>query len=241
MIENFIGIVLRTIKYSDNLMIADIYTKSRGRVSFLLPVSHSKRAKVRSVLFQPLTMLSFLASYRMGKTMSRISDAQLYKSYTSIPYNIVKSSIALYLAEFLSLVLREEEGNGYIYDLIDNALTWFDFAQEGYADFHILFLLKLTLLLGIYPNVENYREGAYFDLAAGCLVYEHPLHGQFLSVEDTRNFVELMNMDFSSLHTFSLNRKARGEYLTLIHNYYRLHIPGFSEPKSADVLREFFS
>lgn len=241
MTEKFCGIVLRTIKYSDNLMVADIYTKSRGRVAFLVPVSRSKRSKVRSVLFQPLTMLSFSAPYRMGKTMSRISEVQLYKPYTSIPFDVVKSSVALYLAEFLSLVLHEEEGNSDIFNFIDNALTWFDLTQKGYTDFHILFLMRLTLLLGIYPNVENYRKGAYFDLAAGCLVYDHPLHGRFLSVEDTENFVEFMNMDFSSLHSFSLNRKARGEYLTLIHTYYRLHIPGFVEPKSVDVLREFFS
>ena len=38
MVEKFKGIVLRTLKYSDNLMIADIFTESRGRVSFLLPM-----------------------------------------------------------------------------------------------------------------------------------------------------------------------------------------------------------
>ena len=43
--------------------VADIFTESRGRVSFLLPVTHSKRSKVRSVLFQPLSILHFQAQY----------------------------------------------------------------------------------------------------------------------------------------------------------------------------------
>lgn len=241
MTENFTGIVLRTIKYSDNLIVADMYTRSHGRMAFLVPVSRSKRAKVRSVLFQPLAMLSFSATVKTSKSLGRISDAQIFKPYQSVYTDVVKASVVLYLAEFLSLVLREEEKNDAIFEFLLHSLSWLDIAQQGASDFHILFLMRLTLLLGIYPNVENYRQGAYFDLAAGCLVYERPLHEQFLTVEDTCNFVEFMGMDFSSLHTFALNREARGKYLTLIHNYYRLHIPGLPEPKSAAVLRDLFS
>ena len=74
MIEKFEGIVLRTLKYSDGLMIADIYTAQRGRMSFLVPVSHSKRTKVRSVLFQPLSMLTFTATVKAGRNLSRIGE-----------------------------------------------------------------------------------------------------------------------------------------------------------------------
>ncbi len=241
MTENFSGIVLRTIKYSDSLMIADMYTLSRGRMAFMLPVSRSKRAKVRSVLFQPLAILSFSATLKTSRSLGRISEAQILVPYRTVHCDVVKSAVVLYLAEFLSLVLREEEANGDIYDFLVSALSWLDVTHEGAADFHLLFLMRLTLLLGIYPNVENYRKGACFDLAAGCLVYDRPLHEQFLTPEDTCNFMEFMSKDFSSLPTFALNREARGKYLTLIHNYYRLHIPGLPEPKSAAVLRELFS
>lgn len=240
MTEKFCGIVLRTIKHSDSLMIADIYTQTHGRMSFLLPVSRSKRTKVRNVLFQPLAILSFTASCRNGKTLGRITDVQPFKPYLSIPYDILKSSVALYLAEFLTQALREEEGNEALFDFMLNALNWFDVAKVDYVDFHILFLMKLTLFIGIYPNVEDFVPGSYFDLSAGCIVHEQPFHGQYLSPEDTCNFIELLGYDFNSLHLSSLNRKARGEYLTLLQNYYRLHVPGFCELKSAEVLRELF-
>lgn len=240
MTENFCGIVLRTIKHSDSLMVADIYTQTHGRMSFLLPVSRSKRTKVRNVLFQPLTILSFTASCRKGKTLGRITDVQPFRPYVSIPYDVAKSSVALYLAEFLTQALREEEGNEALFNFMLNAFSWFDIAKEGYADFHILFLLKLTLFIGIYPNVEDFVPGSYFDLAAGCIVREQPFHGQYLSCDDTCNFIELLECDFNSTQGALSNRKARGEYLTLLQNYYRLHVPGFNELKSADVLRELF-
>ncbi len=240
MVEKFHGVVLRTIKYSDTLMIADIYTQSHGRMSFLVPISRSKKTKVRSVLFQPLSMLSFSAPYRRGKSLARLTDVAPYTLYSSIPYEITKSSVALYLAEFLSNVLREECENEALFTFIDYALNWFDEAKENYSDFHIVFLLQLTRYLGIFPNIENYKKGDYFDLDAGTLVSERPLHPQYLSSEDTYNFVSLLKVDFASLHTISLNRKVRGAYLTLLQNYYRLHIPDFPELKSTDVLRELF-
>ena len=42
---------------------------------FLVPVSRSRQSKVRSVLFQPLSMLTFMASYRKGNRPSYIHAA----------------------------------------------------------------------------------------------------------------------------------------------------------------------
>lgn len=240
MVEIITGIVLRTIKYSDNLMIVDMYTKERGRSSFIVPVSRSKRSKVRNVLFQPLSMLTFAASKGKGKGMQRISEVQPYLMYSTIPFDVVKSSVAIYLAEFLTAVLREEDENEALFAYLDYALSSFDGAVEAYADFHIVFLLQLTRFIGIYPNVEGASDKSFFDLAAGSIVDEYPLHAHYLLPEDTCNFIKLLNIDFNSMNTLSLNRKARGEYLALIQNYYSLHIPDFPAIKSADVLRELF-
>ena len=240
MVEIVTGIVLRTIKYSDNLMIADVFTKERGRASFLVPVSRGKRSRVRSVLFQPLSMLTFTVKDSRGKGLARLSDAHPYVMYQTLPYDVAKLSIAMYIAEFLVAVLREEGDSEALFAYLDYAFSFFDTMDSGYADFHIIFLLQLTRFLGIYPNVEEASPGACFDLIAGTLVDEHPLHAHYLSPEDTQNFIELLNIDFGSLQRLSLNRKARGEYLALIQNYYSLHFPDFPAIKSTDVLRELF-
>ena len=162
MIEKFEGVVLRTIKYSDNLMITDIYTRQQGRRAFLLPVTHSKKARVRNVLFQPLSMVSFTAPQRGTKRLVRITDAQPYMLYSSIPYDVVKSSIALYIAEVLTYALREEECDDALFTYIDRALVWFDAATEGYADFHLVFMAQLLRFLGIAPNLNNVAPNSYF-------------------------------------------------------------------------------
>ena len=118
MTEKFTGIVLRTLKYNDNLIIADIFTESHGRVSFLVPVSRSKSSKV---LFQPLSILTFQSSHKQGK-MSRLSDAHPYILYSSIPYDPYKSAIALYLSEFLTRALHEESDSASVFKFLEYSL-----------------------------------------------------------------------------------------------------------------------
>ena len=240
MVEKLEGIVLRTRKYSDGLMIADIYTAQYGRMSFLLPVSHSKRSKVRSVLFQPLSMLSFTATVKSGNNLSRIGEAQPAAMYSSVQNDVVKSSIALFLAELLTFALRESGRDESLYTFLDRSFTLFDHLEQGYADFHLVFMVQLLRFLGIYPNVDEFAQGCYFDLAQGCAVREHPLHPNFLLPEDAACFVGLLGVGYDSMHRLELNRKLRGEYLATLSLYYRLHIPEFPELRSAAVLRELF-
>ena len=240
MVEKFEGIVLRTLKYNDSLMIADIYTAQRGRMSFLVPVSHSKRSRVRSVLFQPLSMLSFTAAVKTGRTLSRIGEVQPYSMYSSINNDVVKSAIALYLAELLSHALREDGRDDSLFTFLDRSFTLFDNLEHGYADFHLVFMVQLLRFLGIYPNLENYTPGCYFDLAQGCATREHPLHPHFLLPDDALPFVNLLRTGYDSMHLLLLNRKLRGKYLATLSMYYQLHVPEFPELKSAAVLRELF-
>lgn len=240
MVEKFDGIVLRTLKYSDSLIIVDMYTRQRGRLSFLAPVSRSKKSRVKSVLFQPLSMLTIAASCRQGRQLSRINDVQPYSMYSSIPFNVVKSSIALFLSEVLVNALREEEADESLFVFLDRSFTLFDNLESGYADFHLVFMSQLLRFLGIFPNIEGYLPGAYLDLAQGCVVREHPLHPNFLMPQEAISFVNLLTIGYDSMHTLSLNREMRGVYLAFLTEYYRLHIPEFPPLKSLDILKELF-
>jgi DNA repair protein RecO (recombination protein O) len=240
MVEIFDGIVLRTLKYSDNLMIADMYTRQHGRHSFLVPVSSSGKGRARRVLFQPLSMLSFTANYKKGKQLPRISDAQPYMLYSTLQGDVVKSSIALYLSELLVYSLREEGEDEALFNFLDRSLTLFDSLENCYADFHLVFLAQLLRYIGIYPNIDGYATGAYLDLVQGCISREHPLHPNFLMPDATARFVTILRTGYESMHLLSLNRKLRGVYLAILTDYYRLHLPDFPQPKSLEILRELF-
>ena len=155
--ETFRGIVLRTVKYGDTSLIVDLFTESHGRMSFMASTSRAKRS-VRSVSFwQPLSMVEFSAELLPnGGKLPRPSDVRTYYNYIDLPFSPIKSTLALFLAEFLSAALREEKENTPLYRYIESSLQWLDLADSpaSIANFHLAFLMHLSRFIGIYPNLD---------------------------------------------------------------------------------------
>lgn len=241
MLQKTRGIVLRTLKYNDRSIIADVYTELSGRASFLVPVSRSRKSAVRSSLFQPLAFIEFEADYRPSSTLYRMKEARLFSPFTSIPYDPYKSAIALFLADFLCRAVREEAENHPLFAYLMHSVQWLDACERGFANFHLVFLMRLTRFLGLYPNLEEYRSGDYFDLLNACFTSLRPqLHTSFIRPAEAARLRQIMRMNYETMHLFPMNRDERNRCLAVIHDYYRLHLPSFPELKSIDVLRELF-
>ena len=99
MLQKTVGIVLHTLKYNDTSNIVDIYTRENGRASFLVSVPRSRKSAVKTVLFQPLSMIEFEADYRPMSNLYRIKEAKSWHPFRTLPYDPYKSSIAMFLAE----------------------------------------------------------------------------------------------------------------------------------------------
>lgn len=232
--------MLRTLKYNDNSLIVDVYTERCGRVSFIATIPKSKKARVKTLLLQPLTLLEMDFDERPGRNLQRIKDASPFCPFRSIPYEPIKTAIALFLAEFLYHALRSEVVNEPLFDYLVNSIELFDTCEEHYANFHLVFLMRLTLFLGIHPNVDVYHSGDYFDLAGGCFSGVKPLHAAFVKPEEAAHIDMLLRMNYETMHLFLLNGQQRMRCLEIINDYYRLHVPDFPMLKSLQVLREVF-
>ena len=242
--ETLRGIVLRIVKYGDTSMIVDLFTEGRGRQSFMASTARVKR-NVRSKSFwQPLSMVEFSAEMRPVGGMPRPADVRTYYNYTDLPFSPVKFTLALFLAEFLSAALREEKENQPLYRYIESSLQWLDLADDpaALANFHLAFLMHLSRFIGIYPNLEvNPNSQPYFDLLAGSYCDRQPPHAHFLQRQEAQALPVLFRMDYPTLHLFRLSRRERQRILQVLNEYYRLHVPGFPELKSLEVLQEFYS
>ena len=133
----FRGIVLRTVKYRDAELIVDIFTLSHGRLSFVTHVSHSSRKSSQGASFwRPLNLLEFEAELPgpSARRLPRPKDVRVYENYADIPYNPVKSMLALFLSEFLSNVLRDTQSDATLYNYIEYSLRWLDAADHHLAN-----------------------------------------------------------------------------------------------------------
>ena len=163
MLQKTVGIVLHVLKYNDTSNIVEMYTELSGRASFLVTVPRSKKATVKSVLFQPLALIEFEADYRPNTSLFRIKEAKSFSPFTSIPYDPFKSAIALFLAEFLYRAIREEAENRPLFAYLQHSILWLDTCKISFANFHLVFLMRLSRFLGLYPNLDDYHAGDYFD------------------------------------------------------------------------------
>ena len=241
MYQKVIGIVLRTLKYNDASNIVDIYTERNGRASFLVKIPRSRKSGVRSVLFQALALVELEAEIRPNSSLHRIREAKSLYPFSSLPYHPYKSSIAMFLAEFLCRALKEEDANESLCAYLVHSIRWLDGCGErSFAIFHLVFLMRLSRFLGVYPNVDNYTSGCYFDMINACFTPLLPKSGSYLEPEEASRIRLLLRMNYETMHLFGMTRVERNRCLSVINDYYRLHLPDFPTLKSLDVLKELF-
>ena len=234
------AIVLHSLKYGETRLIVDMFTRSQGRQSFIVSIPKSVKGKIKKQLFQPLTLLEIESDLRPKLQLQKLSDVRLASPFSSIPFDPNKLSISLFIAEFLYYALRSEQHNEPLFDYIVNSIQWLDAQTDRFANFHLVFLMRLSRFLGFYPNLEHYQSGDYFDLRESVFLSAPPVHREFLHPQEAEKIQLMMRMDFPTMHLFRMSHQERNRLLEVSLIYYRLHLPDFPELKSVSVLQELY-
>ena len=234
------AIVLHSIKYGETRLIVDMFTRNFGRQSFIVSIPKTPKGKIKKQFFQPLTLLEIETDIRQNLQLQKLGDVRLATPFTSIPFEPDKLAISLFVAEFLYYALRSEQRNELLYDYLEHSIMWLDGQQNSFANFHLVFLLRLTRFLGFYPNLDDYEDGDYFDLRESEFMRNPPVHKDFLHPEEAKKVQLMMRMDFPTMHLFRMSHEERNRLLEVALKYYRLHLPDFPEMKSIEVLKALY-
>ncbi len=234
------AIVLRALKYGESQMIIELFARATGRVSFFCHIPKSNKGKIKKQLFQPLTLLDIVFDYRPQASMQHFRDLRLAKPFVSVPFDAAKLSISLFLAEFLNYATRDEQQNEPLYDYIEDSLLWLDNVTDQFANFHLVFMMRLSRFIGFFPNLTADTSHGWFDLQNSIFTGTRPNHPDFLEPAEASRITLLMRMDYQNMHLFRLTRTERNRCTEIILHYYRLHVPGFPELKSLPVLQTLF-
>lgn len=234
------AIVLRTIKYGDASVVADLFTEELGRLSFMVRIPKSQKARVKKQFFQPLSVIEVDFDFRPRSGLQYLRDVRLSLPFASIPFDAVKLSLSLFLAEFIYYSTRDEQRNAGLFQYVENSISWLDAADHAFANFHLVFMMRFSRFIGFYPNLDDYVEGCFFDLRSASFCSKAPLHRDFLLPEEAERINTLMRMNYESMHLFRMNRLERNRITEIILNYYRQHVPNMPELQSFSVMRELF-
>ena len=165
MYETLHCIALRTIKYNDSRSILSAWSAERGYVSFAMPAGKGREAGRRRALTMPLAAFEGVCDVRPDREVMFIRDMKPMSVGMAMISDPAKLAMALFLAEVFEKILRNTQHDEII------SLTVFDTVSalnaagpRGVANFALWTLYRLTVPLGIEPDMSDWSPRALFDI-----------------------------------------------------------------------------
>ncbi len=235
------GIVFKTTSYSESSVVVQVFTEKFGLQSYLINGVKKPRAKIPVNILQPLHLLDMVVYYKPSGGIQRVSEVRQVPLFQSIPYDVVKSSLVMFLNEVLYKAVREESEDQVLFEFLFQSIELLDRMEKGLGNFHLYFLLHLTRFLGFYPDRTLENVADYFDLVEGSYTRVTPPHVSVLQPPHTAYWTAILGSSYDSLEKLRIPAEERRLLLGKVLDYYRLHIGGFGNIRSAEVLEEVLS
>ena len=231
------AIVISSIKYQEKSLIVKCFTASDGLKSyFVRDAFSSRKANQKIAYFQPLTLLEINAVHKNKGTLETFKEIRISAPFHSIHSNVVKSSTVMFIAEMLHHSIHEEEKNEPLFEFLETALHWLD-NHDSNANFHLIVLLEITKYLGFYADISDI-ELPYFEMKEG--IFSGLQGSSSLSANESVLLKKLIGLRLDNTQKM-FHVTERQQLLKILIAYYTLHLDGFRQPKSLEILAEVFS
>lgn len=231
------GIVLSALKYGESSLIVTLYSNEFGRMSLITSVSSSSARRVIQPLLTPLSIVEVQVSDTKKSAMKRLSDVHLEYVFHSVPFDVVKRSVAIFLADLFYHASQESVPDGDVYLFMRQSIEALDQIESGVENFHLLIMFNLARLLGFAPDAGDDRN-PYFDLVDGSFKPSHPIHSNILVGDELMLWRLLCQTNIDSLDQMTITPDQRQILLDILEKYYSNHIPQFKSLKSRQILKE---
>ncbi len=234
MLQTTRAIVIRTVRYADQRTILKAYTEHAGMRSYV--VRTGKRGTGTQAALQALNRVELVADDSPDSDLHVLRELRVAKPYTTLPYDPVRGTIALFVQELLYKVLREEAADESLYAFLEEALEVMDSVADV-THFPLLFLLQLSGHLGFLPEAPAPGEDR-FDLKEGHFMRGGAQHGHTLGPPLSHALAALLEVPLDGLPQPRIATAQRRDLLDHLLLYYRLHLEGMGEMRSPAVLHQ---
>jgi DNA repair protein RecO (recombination protein O) len=240
MIRKTRGIVLHTTRYGESSLVVHCYTEQCGRQSYMVKGVRKSKKDNRSNLFQPLFILDFEVYHKDSREIQLVKEVSRAMPLNSLPFDMVKSAQAIFMAELIYRVVREEESNPMLAHFLLSSIQFLDALEEASPDFHILFMFQLSRHLGFYPQ-NNFDEGhIFFDLSSGQFIPHCKDPELHLDEEASKLWHQYMLHEYQSVKDSDFNGLQRKLVLDHLVRFYKSHVAGMGDIRSLEVLHSYF-
>ena len=233
------GIVLATLKYGEKGVVAHLLTDVCGRQSYMVQGVKSSAKGSKMALLQPMFAVEFEGLLSSKMSMHRMKDLCPAMVLHTLPFDVRKSTMALFMAELLYRLLRDNEVSDELFDFVWGSVAALDALEEGISNFHLWFLANLSRPLGFSPDNE-YVDGAWLDIRDGHFTPYALVPSFAIDPQNARLLHDMLECDVRYLGEIGLNRTERVGFLEAMLKYYTYHLDSIRSVESIRILQEVF-
>lgn len=230
------ALVIHTIRHGEQSVVAQLFTRQFGLISFLVKGVYSRKSS-KSALLQPMQVVHVQFRLKENADLVFAGEIKALSNYRNIPFTPGSLAQLSFINEILFKTLRQREADEVLFDYLRAMLHLLDESHYGVPDFHLRFLIDYTHFLGFGIEISTNNSACFFNPTDG--VFSNLLSTSCWSLDATQYLIALATASPSQLAIQS-NRVKRNEMLGLLLNFYRYHIPSLGILKSPDVLQAVF-
>ncbi len=209
-------IVLHTTKFGENSIVVHTLSREYGRRSFLVRGAGKRLMS----LFLPLNILEADVQESTKSTLFTARNLTARHPLLGIRSDVFKNSMTMFMSEVLYRVIKEGAAEQGLYEWCERNILLLDAVQNDFSNFHLRFLLELTVALGFSPESRDLQP----------FVGDHyPMVERF------------MQTSFAESMLIPLNGTVRNEIAEEILRYIEFHTESSVNINSLKVLRDLFA
>jgi DNA repair protein RecO (recombination protein O) len=232
------AIVLQTVKYGDTSAIARILTEKFGMLSFMVYGYRSSKSSKKAAILQQGTLLDLDFVYQANKGLQQIKEVKRAYTFQSIPFDMRKTSVLLFLIELVSKCTIEHHPGEEEFEFIYNKLLELDSEKNLNPLFHLEFMVLLTQHLGFYPENNFSDSNNFFDIRNGVFVAKPSSDLKNFNAEESALLTSLLA---SAADYKKYSKTIRNSFADKFLAYYAYHIDNFREIKSLKIFEDIFA
>lgn len=161
------GIVLGRIKYGETSLIVNVLTEVLGLRSYLVKGARSPKSRCPAGLFQALTRLDMVVYERSSASLQYIREVKRVAPPTPSLHEAQTAARAVFLAEFLSKVLRSGNDDASVFAFVWQEVSQVYASQMEQSWFPLEFLFGLSRCLGFGTHspqklLEQFRQAGIY-------------------------------------------------------------------------------
>ena len=208
-------ILLHTTRFGENSIVLHTLSKEYGRKGFVV---RSVSKKMMSLLL-PLNILEADVTDSGKPGLLPVRNISIGRPLMGIRNNLFKNTMTMFLSEVLYRVVKEGTTEPGLYEWCERQIMLLDAMETDFSNFHLRFLLELSIALGFSPQSEDLRP--------------------FLG--DNQPFIEqFMSTSFAESMLIPLSGALRNEICENVLRYIEYHTESTLTVNSLKVLRELF-